>query len=63
MERWERILASKEARYLKAVETLARVRRLLRLRAPQLNIALAGGQQVNVAGELTTARPAPELPG
>jgi hypothetical protein len=52
MERWERILASKEARYLKAIETLARVRRLLKLPSVQINVAAAGGQQVNVAGEV-----------
>jgi hypothetical protein len=48
MERWERVLASKEARYLRAIETLARVRRLLRLPAVQVNIAAEGSQQVNV---------------
>jgi hypothetical protein len=52
MEQWERVLASKEARYLRAIEELARVRRLLKLPALQVNIAAAGGQQVNVAGEL-----------
>src|SRR5262245_20814280 len=31
MERWERVLASKEARHLCAIEELARVRRLLHL--------------------------------
>jgi hypothetical protein len=48
MEKWERILASKEARYLRAIETLARVRRLLKLPQVQMNVALDGGQQVNV---------------
>jgi len=52
MEQWERVLASKEARYLRAVETLARVRRLLKLPTMQVNIAAAGGQQVNVAGDV-----------
>ena len=52
MEKWERILASKEARYLRVVETLARVRRLLNLPAPQVNINMPGGQQVNIAGDL-----------
>jgi hypothetical protein len=51
-EKWERILASKEARYLRAIETLARVRRLLNLPAPQVNINLPGGQQVNVQGDV-----------
>jgi hypothetical protein len=52
MEQWERILASKEGRYLRAIETLARVRRLLKLPSMQLNVALPHSQQVNVAGEL-----------
>ncbi len=51
MAQWERVLASKEVRYLRAVETLARVRRLLNLPAPQLNINMLGGQQVNVQGQ------------
>jgi hypothetical protein len=50
MGEWERILSSKETRYLRAVETLARVRRLLKL--PQVNINLPGGQQINVAGDV-----------
>ena len=52
LERWERILASKEARYLRAVETLALVRRLLNLPAAQVNINMPGGQQLNIAGDL-----------
>jgi hypothetical protein len=52
MEQWERVLASKETRYLRAIETLARVRRLLKLPGPQVNINLPGGQQVNVAGDV-----------
>lgn len=52
MEKWERILASKEARFLRAIAELARVRRLLNLPAPQLNINLPGGQQVNIAGDV-----------
>jgi hypothetical protein len=51
MEQYERILASKEARYLRAIGELARVRRLLNLPAPQVNINLPGGQQVNVQGK------------
>jgi hypothetical protein len=52
MEQWERVLSSKEARYLRAVAELARVRRLLNLPAPQVNINLPGGQQVNVQGDM-----------
>ena len=51
MEQWERVLSSKEARYLRAVGELARVRRLLNLPAPQVNINMPGGQQVNVQGK------------
>lgn len=49
MEQYERILRSKQDRYHRAIESLARVRRLLKLPAVQVNI---GGQQVNVAGEI-----------
>lgn len=49
MEAWERILTSKQRRYLRAVEALARVRRLLKLPAVQVNVALDGGQQVNIS--------------
>ena len=52
VEQWDRILAGKEARYLRAIGELARVRRLLNLPAPQVNINLPGGQQVNVAGSV-----------
>jgi len=51
---WERRLTMAQGRYLRAGESLARVRRLARPhRQPlQLNI---GGQQVNVAGGVTAA--------
>jgi hypothetical protein len=52
LEKWERVLASKEQRHLRAIETLARVRRLLNLPASQININLPGGQQVNVSGDV-----------
>lgn len=42
---WERRLSAAQRRYLRACETLARVRRLLRPRIAQVNIA---EQQVNV---------------
>jgi hypothetical protein len=50
---WEKRLSAAQARYLRAVETLAKVRKLAR-RDPalQLNVAIEGGQQVNVAGDL-----------
>jgi hypothetical protein len=51
LEQWEHVLTSKQRRYLRAVESLARVRRLLNLPGPQFNINMPGGQQVNV-GEM-----------
>ena len=47
----EKRLTAAQGRYLRAVETLARVRKLI---SPvmQVNIAQDGGQQVNVAGDL-----------
>jgi hypothetical protein len=48
MEQWDAMLDSKQRRYLRAVEALARVRRLLKLPAVQINVNQAGGQQVNV---------------
>jgi len=51
MEKFERILSSKEARYIRAVTELARVRRLLNPPAPQVNINMPGGQQVNIQGK------------
>ncbi len=44
---WERRLTAAQGRYLRACESLARVRRLTRPAAMQVNI---GGRQVNVAG-------------
>jgi hypothetical protein len=51
----ERRLNYAQRRYLRACETLARVRKIVR-RTPalQINIATAGGQQVNVAGDVQT---------
>jgi hypothetical protein len=50
---WERRLNASQRRYLRACETLARVRKIIR-RTPalQINIAAQGGQQVNVAGDV-----------
>jgi hypothetical protein len=48
---WERRLSAAQARYLRACETLARIRKLARSTpALQVNIAADGGQQINVAG-------------
>jgi hypothetical protein len=49
-EHYDRLLSSAQRRHLRAVETLARVRRLLRPTAVQVNVARDGGQQVNVLG-------------
>lgn len=43
---WERRLSATQRRYFRAVETLVRVRRLLRSPTLQVNIAADGGQQV-----------------
>ncbi len=50
-EHHERVLTMTQARYLRSIEALARVRRLLS--RPQVNINMPGGQQVNVAGNVT----------
>jgi hypothetical protein len=47
---WDRRLNSAQQRHLRALETLARVRRLSNVTPLQVNI---GGQQVNVAGGVT----------
>ena len=67
---WDRHLAATQRRYLRACETLARVRRLLNPTL-QVNIAAQGGQQVNVAGDIrldhdnipTAENSASRLPG
>jgi hypothetical protein len=53
---WDRHLAAAQRRYLRACETLARVRRLLHPTL-QVNIAAQGGQQVNVSGDLQIPPP------
>jgi hypothetical protein len=54
---WERRLSAAQRRYLRACETLARVRKVIR-RTPalQVNIAAQGGQQVNIAGDLPSGK-------
>jgi hypothetical protein len=44
---WERRISMTQKRYLKAIETLARIRKIT---GPgiQVNISTSGGQQVNV---------------
>ncbi len=48
---WERKLSSSQRRYLRSIETLARVRKITGS-TYQVNIATEGGQQINVAGDL-----------
>ncbi len=48
---WERRLSATQRRYLRACETLARVRKISGS-TYQINIAKDGGQQINVAGDL-----------
>jgi len=52
IEYWEKRLSANQRRYLRACETLARVRKLTR-NTPmlQVNIATESGQQVNIAGD------------
>ena len=54
IEHYDQMLSSAQHRLNKAIESLARVRRLA-TQAPvfQVNLATLGGQQVNVAGGLT----------
>jgi len=55
---WEKSLNAAHNRYLKALESLAKIRKLARHDpALQVNIATQGGQQVNVAGDLVRADP------
>lgn len=57
---WERKLTQAQARYLRAIETLARVRRLARPAPPmQVNIAQ---KQVNIATASTAAAELPATP-
>ncbi len=48
-EHYEKRLSATQKRYLRSIETLARVRRLLKLPAVQVNVAI-GGQQANLQG-------------
>lgn len=53
VEYWEKRLSISQRRFLRACETLARVRRLLSGKPPiQVNIATQSGQQVNIAGDV-----------
>jgi hypothetical protein len=47
-EHWQKRLTRTQGRYLRALETLARIRKLGI--SIQVNIAAAGGQQINLAG-------------
>lgn len=59
-EYWEKCLSASQRRYLRACETLARVRKLtLGTLALQVNIAAAGGQQVNLINSTDARGPLP----
>lgn len=52
-EFWDRRLSAAQGRYLRACETLAKIRKLsLKNPTLQVNIATKSGQQVNVAGDV-----------
>lgn len=53
VEWWEKRLSATQRRYLRACETLARIRKITRSTL-QVNIAEMGSQQLNVAGDLVT---------
>lgn len=55
---WQRFYTASQRRHIQSIEALARVRRLMR-GGPfvQVNIANAGGKQVNVQGELFSSMP------
>jgi hypothetical protein len=49
VDHWERRLSAAQSRFVRAIESLARIRKLARTTpALQLNVAAYGGQQVNV---------------
>jgi hypothetical protein len=57
---WDNLLTTHQARFLRAIETLARVRRLARnTPALQINIAREGGKQVNVQGDVNGQKAPP----
>jgi hypothetical protein len=62
-EYWDNLLSSAQARFIRAIEALARVRRLARnTPALQINIAHEGGKQVNVQGDVNGKKAAPAAP-
>lgn len=54
---WDRKLTNAQARYIRAIEALAKVRKLA-LPVLQVNINTDQGQQVNFAGDLVRGNPA-----
>jgi hypothetical protein len=56
----DNLLSSTQARFIKAIEALAKVRRLARnTPALQINIAQEGGKQVNIQGDAPRQNAAP----
>ena len=59
-EYWDNLLSSAQARFIRAIEALARVRRLARnTPALQINIAQDGGKQINIQGNAAGQNAAP----
>jgi hypothetical protein len=58
---WDRALSASQRRYLRAIETLARVRRL-KLPALQVNVAQSGAKQLNVASSAASSAALPAVP-
>jgi hypothetical protein len=55
---WEERLDAAQRRHLRAIESLARTRKLLATSPRvQVNIAAAGGQQINIAGDVSPSTP------
>jgi hypothetical protein len=53
IELWDKLLRQAQRRHLRAMESLARIRKLSKgIDFVQVNIATNGGQQVKVAGSL-----------
>ena len=57
IEFWDKQLTSAQQRYFRALEGLARIRKLSKgIDVVQVNIAAEGGQQINVAGDLISGQ-------
>lgn len=57
---WEKRLSAVQGHYLRALTTLARIRKM-QLPTMQVNIATEGGQQVNIANQCGPGPPGPQI--